>query len=109
MRKGITFVGAFPETDAGFPTAIDGVIAATGTEQASPRGVRRPREHVMTLRPQGQYDFASGTSVSAAELTGVIALLMSAAHTHLKPAQVVEFLTAAAPSAPRPRRPPRWT
>ena len=40
---------------------------------------RAPGEHVMTLRPQGQYDFASGTSVSAAELTGVIALLMSAA------------------------------
>ena len=32
----------------------------------------------MTLRPAGQYDFASGTSVAAAELTGVIALLMSA-------------------------------
>jgi hypothetical protein len=34
---------------------------------------------VLTLRPAGQYDFESGSSVAAAELTGVIALLMSAA------------------------------
>jgi subtilisin family serine protease len=50
----------------------------------------------MTLRPQGQYDFASGSSVSAAELTGVIALLMSASATRLKPAQIVSLLQDAA-------------
>jgi hypothetical protein len=38
-----------------------------------------PAQHVLTLRPHGQYDFASGSSVAAAEVTGVIALLMSAA------------------------------
>src|SRR5450432_4207846 len=85
IHKGVTFVGAFPDAEPGFPTAIEGVIAAGDSAQALPRGVlAAPGEHVMTLRPQGQYDFASGTSVSAAELSGVIALLMSASATHLK-------------------------
>ena len=97
LQKGVTFVGAFPGAEPGFPTAIDGVIAAGGTGQALPAGVlAAPGEHVMTLRPQGQYDFASGSSVSAAELTGVIALLMSASATRLKPAQIVSLLQDAA-------------
>ena len=96
LSKGVTFVGAFPGEEPGFPTAVDGVIAAGGTGQALPAGVlATPGERVMTLRPQGQYDFASGTSVSAAELTGVIALLMSASETRLKPAQIVALLTDA--------------
>jgi subtilisin family serine protease len=33
---------------------------------------------VLTLRPGGEYDFESGTSVAAAEMTGVVALLLSA-------------------------------
>ena len=106
LSKGVTFVGAFPGEEPGFPTAIEGVIAAGGTGQALPPGVlAAPGERVMTLRPQGQYDFASGTSVSAAELTGVIALLMSASATHLKPAQITALLTDAAPeraAAPAP-------
>jgi subtilisin family serine protease len=96
LQKGLTFVGAYPGEEPGFPTAIEGVIAAGDSAQALPRGVlAAPGEHVMTLRPQGQYDFASGTSVSAAELSGVIALLMSASATHLKPAQIVALLESA--------------
>jgi subtilisin family serine protease len=106
LGKGVTFVGAFPGERPGFPTAIDGVIAAGGTHQSLPPAVlAAPDEHVMTLRPQGQYDFASGSSVSAAELTGVIALLMSASNTRLKPAQIHALLTDAAgerASAPAP-------
>ncbi len=106
LSKGVTFVGAYAGEEPGFPTAIDGVIAAGGTHQALPPAVlAAPDEHVMTLRPQGQYDFASGSSVSAAELSGVIALLMSASNTRLKPAQVRTLLTDAAsvhPAAPTP-------
>ena len=32
----------------------------------------------MTLLPGNEYDFESGTSVAAAEVTGVVALLLSA-------------------------------
>ena len=93
LAKGVTFVGAFPGTQPGFPTAVAGVIAAGDSGQVLPPGVLgAPGEHVMTLRPQGQYDFASGSSVSAAELTGVIALLMSASATRLTPAQITALL-----------------
>jgi subtilisin family serine protease len=45
----------------------------------------------MTLRPRSQYDFVSGTSVAAAEVTGVIALLLSA-DPHLTAASVEDLL-----------------
>jgi subtilisin family serine protease len=99
LKRGITFVGAVPGADPGFPTSVAGVIAAGGTEHALPAGAfAAPSEHVLTLRPQGQYDFASGTSVAAAELTGVIALLMSASPTRLTPGAVAALLQA--PPAP---------
>jgi subtilisin family serine protease len=80
LKRGVTFVGAAAGPDAPFPTAIPGVISASGSEHASaPGSLQAPSEHVLTLRPAGQYDFESGSSVAAAELTGVIALLMSAA------------------------------
>ena len=93
MRRGITFVGASSGAAGGFPTDIPGVIAATGTERPAPSGAfAAPSEHVMTLRPSAQYDFASGSSVATAELTGVIALLMSASRTHLASETVVSLL-----------------
>jgi subtilisin family serine protease len=106
LKKGVTFVGAFPGPTPGFPTAVEGVIAVGGTAQALPAGVlAAPADHVMTLRPRGQYDFASGTSVAAAELTGVIALLMSASPTRLQPAQVGALLRSAQTVAGMPQAP----
>ena len=58
-----------------------------------------PGSHVLTLRPEAQYDFESGSSVAAAELTGVIALLMSAAHERLTPEAIVALLSAPEPGA----------
>jgi subtilisin family serine protease len=101
LKHGVTFVGAANGADEGFPTAIPGVIAASGSEQALPPGaLTAPAEHVLTLRPGAQYDFESGTSVAAAELTGVIALLMSASSTRLATNTIVSLLSeAAAPAA----------
>ena len=83
LRHGVTFVGAADGADAPFPTAIPGVIAAAWQRAARlPHALAAPAQHVLTLRPNGEYDFESGTSVAAAELTGVIALLMSAAPSH---------------------------
>ena len=74
-------------------TSVPGVLAAAGSEAAAAPGtLRAPAEHVMTLRPAGEYDFVSGTSVAAAEITGVIALLMSATHSRLSPAAVGALL-----------------
>jgi subtilisin family serine protease len=79
LKRGVTFVGASAGAQAPFPTAIPGVIAASGSEHPLPvRTLGAPAEHVLTLRPGGEYDFESGSSVAAAELTGVIALLFSA-------------------------------
>jgi len=96
LKRGITFVGAAAATPGGFPTGIPGVIAAAGSEHPLPSGAfAAPSEHVMTLRPAAQYDFDSGSSVAAAELTGVIALLMSASKTRLTSEGVVALLRGA--------------
>ena len=92
LRHGVTFVAACAG-DGDFPAAIPGVISAAGSEGPVPAGaLAAPGQHVMTLRPQAQYDFESGSSVAAAELTGVIALLMSAAHERLRPEAIVQLL-----------------
>jgi subtilisin family serine protease len=102
LRRGVIFVGAASD-DAGFPTAIPGVIAASGSEHPLPHGaLAAPAEHVLTLGPGGQYDFVSGTSVAAAELTGVIALLISASPARLASSTIVSLLQEGAehPQAP---------
>ena len=99
LKRGVTFVGAANAADD-FPTAIPGVIAASGSERPLPPGaLGAPAEHVLTLRPGAQYDFESGASVAAAELTGVIALLMSASSTRLATNTIVSLLSEAAAGA----------
>jgi subtilisin family serine protease len=94
-KRGITFVGALAGRQAGFPTAVPGVIAAGASERPLPEGAfGAPSEHVLTTLPGAQYDFESGTSVAAAEITGVIALLMSASPRHLAPAAIPGLLGA---------------
>lgn len=95
LKRGVTFVGAVADPADAFPTGISGVIAAQG-QQRSLRAdaFSVPANHILTLRPGGQYDFESGTSVAAAELTGVIALLMSSADTRLSTGSIVSLLKA---------------
>jgi subtilisin family serine protease len=93
LKHGVTFVGAVPGAPGGFPTAVPGVLGAGGSEHPLPAGaLAAPAEHVLTLRPAGQYDFESGSSVAAAEVTGVIALLMSASATRLSSATIASLL-----------------
>ncbi len=95
IKRGVTFVGAVAEPADAFPTGIAGVVAAQG-QQRSLRAdaFSMPANHILTLRPDGQYDFESGTSVAAAELTGIVALLMSSADTRLSPGTIVSLLKA---------------
>jgi len=96
LKRGVIFVAAMAP-DAGFPGSIPGVIRAAGSGQALPEGTfAAPAVHVLTTRPNGQFDFESGTSVACAELTGVIAILMSAAHTHLTSDAITRLLGAGA-------------
>jgi subtilisin family serine protease len=98
LKRGVTFVGAAAGPDAPFPTAIAGVITAAGTEQTPPPGaLAAPSQHVMTLRPAGEYDFESGSSIAAAEITSVLALLMSASPARLSSATLLSLLTGPTP------------
>jgi subtilisin family serine protease len=100
LARGITFVGASGTPGEGFPAAIHGVLAAAASEQPLPAGAfGAPGQHVLTLRPGGQYDFESGASVAAAELTGVIALLMSASPTRLTSGVIASLLREGAGTA----------
>jgi len=81
-QRGMIVVGAAPpdrRTEA-FPTDIDGVIAVVSLD---PQGNGRagalsaPGTEVLTLVPDGHYDFASGSSLATANVSGVIALLLA--------------------------------
>lgn len=102
MKRGVTFVGAAAESADAFPTGVSGVIAAQGLQRPFRQDAFSvPANHILTLRPDGQYDFESGTSVAAAELTGVIALLQSSSDTKLSTGAIVSLLkeTAGADTA----------
>lgn len=79
LDRGVIFVGSATEDSNSFPTNIEGVIAATGGGPGHDAGaLAAPATHVLTLRPGGEYDFESGSSVAAAQITGVVALMLSA-------------------------------
>ncbi|MCX7055985.1 MAG: S8 family serine peptidase [Proteobacteria bacterium] len=79
LENGAIIVGAVPRGGErhGFPVEIDGVIAADGVDgsRAAPGIVRAPGRDVLSLAPEGHYDFFSGSSLAAAEVSGVLALL----------------------------------
>jgi subtilisin family serine protease len=82
IHKGTIIVGAAPaNTDAdGFPTGTPGVIAVSNgaDQQASTRHptLAAPGQDILTLEPGGSYDYASGSSLASAHVTGVVALLL---------------------------------
>jgi subtilisin family serine protease len=86
MQQGIVFVGAVaPRGQArGFPVGVDGVLGVEPSEDApsedasgDPDYLSAPGRDVLTLVPGGHYDFASGSSLAAAEVSGIIALMLS--------------------------------
>lgn len=97
--RGAIVVGAVPPDDSAdaFPARVPGVIAvrASGAGRGGADDVAAPGVDVLTLAPGGGYDFASGSSMSAAEVSGVIALLLGA-RPHLRSADVLAALQASA-------------
>ena len=79
LADGAIFVGAMPRDGVrrGFPVEIDGVIAADVAEAGrdEPGVIRAPGRDVLSLAPDGHYDYFSGSSLAAAEVSGLIALL----------------------------------
>ncbi|SFD51565.1 S8 family serine peptidase [Paracidovorax konjaci] len=85
IAQGRIVVAALPATGqrTGFPASIPGVITveSSGASRASGADgvLMAPGKDVLTLQPLGRYDFASGSSMAAAHVSGMVALLQSAA------------------------------
>ncbi len=94
-RRGTVFVGAVPEDGRldGFPLGIDGVIAVdvSDARRHSPAVLYAPGRDILSLAPDGHYDFGSGSSFAAAHVTGAIALLL-ARMPHLDAARLFALL-----------------
>jgi subtilisin family serine protease len=86
MARGVLFVGAAPPPDVrgGFPAEIPGVLGVGAAEDRTHDAshLLAPGHEVLTLVPGGTYDFASGSSLAAAEVSGIVAL-MRARRPHL--------------------------
>jgi subtilisin family serine protease len=99
LRRGMIFVGSAADDGDSFPANIAGVIGV-GNSDSSHTGatLTAPATHVMTLLPDNEYDFESGTSVAAAEVTGVVALLLSS-NSRLTSESIVSLLKTPTPGS----------
>jgi len=79
----------------GFPASVPSVIVVGMSDTGVPMGsarIRAPGTDVLTTFPGGRYDYASGSSLAAAHVSGVVAL--ARALRRLDPQQVRSLLTA---------------
>src|SRR6188768_2060321 len=78
---GIIVVGAVSEDPRfGFPARLPHVLPVAEAETSSADSdavLRAPARDIVTLVPNGHYDFASGSSLATAQITGVVALLLA--------------------------------
>jgi hypothetical protein len=82
IASDIVVVGSVDRRNpAGFPAAVPGVLAVTQTEARTRGGgsadetLFAPGEKIISARPKAQYDMYSGSSLSAAQVSGVVALV----------------------------------
>lgn len=77
---GVFVVGAVSDDPRlGFPAKLPRVLPV-GEAETSAEGaefLRAPARDIVTLVPNGHYDFASGSSLATAQITGVVALLLA--------------------------------
>jgi len=83
LEQGRIVIAAMPPDGRldGFPTEASGVIVVRASRgNTAPAGVLdAPGDDILTTRPGGRYDFASGSSMAAAHVSGMAALLLSVA------------------------------
>ena len=81
LDNGQIVIAAAPAAASGesFPAGVPGVIVvdAAEAEQENGGSVRAPGSDILVPVPGGDFDFASGSSLSAAHVSGVVALLVS--------------------------------
>jgi subtilisin family serine protease len=102
LKQGRFVVAAVPPDGRrrGFPTAAKAVLAvrASGMPAGGEGVLVAPGRDILTLRPGGGYDFASGASLAAAHVSGIVALLL-AASPQLDTAQVLQLLRSGSRAA----------
>ncbi len=97
MQRGIAFVGSVSPsplpTLSGFPAGTRGILAvgASEAQTAEVGTLLAPGNEILTLTPEGHYDFASGSSLATAHVTGTVALLL-ARNPHLRPEDLYAVL-----------------
>lgn len=81
LDRGIVVVGAMPTSGRreGFPTGMPGVVAVAMVEDGTPAQgqLAAPGRRILTLAPGGSYDYATGSSLATAHVSGAAALLRS--------------------------------
>lgn len=99
MQHGIIYVGAVAPARSGlvnaFSVDIPGVLGVQSAEDAitnASRHLLAPGHGILTLVPGGHYDFASGSSLATAEVSGIVALLLADGR-RLSQARVEQILT----------------
>lgn len=82
LDNGVLVISAHDDVNT-FPASVDGVIsiARSGHDQLATPGKKdrlfAPGDEIMVALPHNKYDFRSGSSLSAAHVSGVVALLLS--------------------------------
>lgn len=85
MAKGIVVVAAdtgSADSAANFPASLKDVVSVQSIKQTDSvpgslvESITAPGEKILTTLPHGTYDFISGSSIAAAEVSGVVALLL---------------------------------
>jgi len=83
LRQGRIVVAAMPPegNNGGFPNDTPGVIVVrAGSSSPPPPGVlSAPGNDILTTQPGGGYDFTTGSSMAAAHVSGIVALLLAMA------------------------------
>ncbi|MGE3846528.1 MAG: S8 family serine peptidase [Gammaproteobacteria bacterium] len=83
LADGMLVVGAMPPTGAGddrFPTSVPGIIrVGVSGAPATMNEIFAPGSDVFTTLPHSRYGYISGSSVAAAHVSGVIALMLEVA------------------------------
>ena len=99
LSRQMIFVAALPTdgTAVGFPSEIPGVVVvdAVGHEHTARDVLLAPGTDVLTLVSPNGYDFVSGSSMAAANVSGGIALLLS---RRVKVNEIRDVLTQTAPN-----------
>ncbi len=103
MAKGIIVVAADTGSAKDFPASLKDVISVQSIKQHAQvvgslvENITAPGDKILTTLPHGTYDFISGSSIAAAEVSGVVALLLeikpdlslAEAHTILQKSKLI--------------------